>query len=221
MKQLRKNESGFSVIDVAVVVALLILIGAVGYLVAKHVENTQRTTTAYSGWKTYCDDEYKYCFRYPPSWSLQVANAATIIGNPTQVTLISPSFKTQVWYLNSASTSPHPNMFKVSGVDSGSLANQSLDIISGNFAGGNYTPFYIVAAAALLKDNLVSVGKTIQVYNVSHFFDKNSSGGENNQVKFESQPAGITFTSTSQALNWFNTSEAKTSLKILKSLYYQ
>ena len=82
MRKLQKNENGFSAVEIVLVLVIIVLIGAVGWLVYK--DNHKNTTTSakstsastksstststkttttpaatnpYAGWKTYCDTQ--------------------------------------------------------------------------------------------------------------------------------------------------------------------
>lgn len=92
MKQFRKNELGFSAVEVVMVVAIVALLGVVGWLVYKDHHKTTakntpivqpyKTTTPapkanaptaanpYAGWNTYTLKLEKITFRYPSTWQL-------------------------------------------------------------------------------------------------------------------------------------------------------
>ncbi len=87
MRILKNNEKGFGTVEAILIVIILVLIGAVGYLVYKNhhktppkvvtitktVTNTPKTnsttaTNPYTGWKSYTLPVEKLSFMYPSSW---------------------------------------------------------------------------------------------------------------------------------------------------------
>lgn len=111
-----KQPRGFSIIEGAIVVALVCVIGALGYFAytgqQKAVEDKKSnkaedraaistTTDAYAGWEEYCSTIEKSCFRYPSDWKLTKTSAAAS-GNPEfedadLATVVSPSGTSLVW----------------------------------------------------------------------------------------------------------------------------
>lgn len=87
MNKIKKNESGFSVTEVILVVVIVALIGVVGWLVYKdhhktttvNITNTPATkpstsissktatTNPYAGWKSYSNSQLS--FQYPSNWT--------------------------------------------------------------------------------------------------------------------------------------------------------
>jgi Tfp pilus assembly protein PilV len=69
-----KNESGFSVVELLLILVVLALIGVAAYFVAKHVNTTNRSNTTtsstaniYAGWKSYSDNAIS--IMYPNTWA--------------------------------------------------------------------------------------------------------------------------------------------------------
>jgi uncharacterized protein (UPF0333 family) len=104
MNKISKNQKGFTVLEGLLIVLILVVIGAVGYMVyhndhktkavsvsttaaktptTKNTSSTKPTTTAsanpYDGWKTYTLKNEKLSFEYPSSWTLS-ANDNNIDG---------------------------------------------------------------------------------------------------------------------------------------------
>lgn len=112
MNKIKKNESGFSVVE-ALLIIILVVIGAVGYMVYHNdnkskvvsanntaktsINNTSKastttTTNPYSGWSTYTDTSGWFTLKYPSDWTNNTAQAgSTVTEGPsqTQTTLTS------------------------------------------------------------------------------------------------------------------------------------
>lgn len=85
MNKLRKNESGFSAVEVILALIIVALICVVGYMVYKNhhktntavatkksssqTSTTSKPTNPYAGWLTCNDTTLGVHFRYPASWS--------------------------------------------------------------------------------------------------------------------------------------------------------
>jgi prepilin-type N-terminal cleavage/methylation domain-containing protein len=93
MNKIFKNEHGFSAVEVIMVLVIVGLICAVGFLVYKNhnkattvsAVNTTKTTTTtptknaanpYAGWTTYTLKYEKASFKYPSSWQLKDSSFA-------------------------------------------------------------------------------------------------------------------------------------------------
>jgi Tfp pilus assembly major pilin PilA len=128
----KNNQKGFSVLEAILIVVVVVLIGAVGYLVYK---NHDRTTTVvivtktvskpaksnstknkYAGWLQYCSSHEKACFKYPSTWLLQnnCAASSTSCRGINNVTITSPagtiiSFASEVSGVSGACLSGTPD----------------------------------------------------------------------------------------------------------------
>ena len=84
------NQKGFSVVEILIVIVVVGLLGAVGWLVYdrqkdKPSDNTAATSTTktsatpqtsetvdpYKDWQSYCDTRAKSCLKYPQGWNLE------------------------------------------------------------------------------------------------------------------------------------------------------
>ena len=87
MKRFKLKSGGFTVVEFLLVLIILILIGAVGYFVARHVDNNQNSTAQsmtagpYSGWKSYSDSYIS--MKYPSSW--WAGTSASVIDGGVEV----------------------------------------------------------------------------------------------------------------------------------------
>lgn len=87
MSKLSKNEQGFSIVELIMVIVIVILIGTVGYFVYKNHQPTKAVTLTktvtktpapaanaptaanpYAGWASYTLQNEKSTFQYPTSW---------------------------------------------------------------------------------------------------------------------------------------------------------
>lgn len=91
MKRLSLKSDGFTVVEFALVIVTLAIIGVAGYFVAKHVDKnkpiaatttasttkaksttaTTKTANPYAGWKSYTTAYEKISFNYPSNWTLK------------------------------------------------------------------------------------------------------------------------------------------------------
>lgn len=118
MNKLKKNESGFGTTELILVVVVIVLLTAVGYLVYKNqkkvtpvstktatVEKTSAPATVqpadqYAGWKQYTTKYQKVSIKYPSDWKLTdntgtqgAGSDASTVGTANQdlVTFTSPN----------------------------------------------------------------------------------------------------------------------------------
>jgi len=108
MSKFTKNENGFSGIEILMVVVIVALIGAVGYMVYKNkhqptkvvtvtktatktptpVANVPTVANPYSGWKEYTLKYEKLSFQYPSIWTIQDSSGSQGLSpNTDSVTL--------------------------------------------------------------------------------------------------------------------------------------
>jgi|GEM_PF-2178803 len=104
MSNIRKNEAGFSPIEVVVVLVIVALIGVVGWFVYKDHNKTNnsaatasagsansstQTPDAYVGWKTYTSKDEAFSMKYPDGWS--VTNEPAEGNLKESITLVGPN----------------------------------------------------------------------------------------------------------------------------------
>lgn len=102
MNRLKKNEQGFGVIEIILVLIIVILLGVVGWFVYKnHNKTTNNATTTtsntgttpskttatstqstnnYSGWPTYSSSVLGLNIKHPPGWTVNPGTQATCTG---------------------------------------------------------------------------------------------------------------------------------------------
>ena len=109
MKKLSKNQKGFTAVETVLVIAILVLIGVVGWLVYKNHHKTTTSTTysstaktstsssttktttpttttkppanPYAGWKTYTTSD-STSFKYPTNWTLTTSSQYVLLNSP-------------------------------------------------------------------------------------------------------------------------------------------
>jgi hypothetical protein len=99
MKKLRNDQQGFSAVEIILVVAVIVLLGLVGWMVHKNQNKTATAKTAntvktkstaqaaadpYKGWKTYTATLEPVSFRYPGDWTVATGDDAAVNRSDTQ-----------------------------------------------------------------------------------------------------------------------------------------
>lgn len=231
------NNKGFSVILALITLIALAAVGVVSYYAwHKHKNNSQAKTPAsrsiginqkdgsntktsadpYAGWQTYTDSLYGYSFKYPSDWKLNPALVPAQAGDAGDVQITSPDGSAVVSYINANNRDHDYSDLTTVSVDKVDLAKQTLSIVGGYVAyGTGYLPIYNMADSSVLASYPVSVGAVSKFPTTAWFTDQKA----NSLASFIAQPTRQEGT-TSAATNWFATPNAKTALKILKSLTY-
>lgn len=230
------NTKGLGLVGILVVVAVVALVGFSGWLVwhknhetkktsstsnSKSTENKNSTSTSnssaatsdpYEGWKTYTDAQCGYSFRYPANWNMEVTSTGVDLENPTQTL--------QASYTANDSHDQGPTDFTVTEI--AAIDATGLSAVGGyqptSGVVGNYWPKYEIAETASVSSYGLQVGKKSQFVNNPMF--KHQSSSSSCTSSFRAIPA-VTINTVSDALDWLNSSDAKTSLLILKSLSYK
>jgi hypothetical protein len=110
--KLKNNQSGFTVVEVLLLLIFLAIIGFIGVYVAHNRSgkpvavssstsksaNSSKSTAApdpYIGWKQYCSAHEKSCFKYPSNWTFtDNCGSAYACQDMDNVTITSPSKST-------------------------------------------------------------------------------------------------------------------------------
>lgn len=243
MYKISKNQSGFTVVEVLLLVIALAIISFGSYYVYRSqvkynnasnkssagsnnltANNSSTATSAYAGWKSYCDKASKSCFYYPSSWTAQAGlgnQGISITNSPATIEVgedVSPG----------ASTCTNKNLgmtaqLYVNSINNVTSSAVNLKVIGGyfinNFNGATvYNPYYELVTPALISQYNAAVGSTVTFPDAYSCY----TYGFNNMGDAGAQPINNTVNSSAQtALGWLNSSDAKTGLKILQSVYSQ
>jgi Tfp pilus assembly protein PilE len=225
MTKLSKNESGFSVVELAVVVLIVAVIGGIGYAV--HHNNHKNTDVSetlkksatvanpYAGWKTFCDSANYYCFQYPANWKFTNQNSP----DSTSAVITNPSDTASVSYNNAvngdslAASGFHANL-----IYQFAKPNNNLTIIGGYFTAQTnreQKPLYAVIDSSYLTSNPLIVGNIGQLSSI--MFTDSSDTNSNGTMQLTAADSGGLLPS-GQVNIWLNAKDTQTGLLILKSL---
>ena len=225
--RVRSDSKGFGLIEVLIVIALAVVVAGAGlYLYHKHADNNKKTTTSsstksstsanqqgsntansdpYSGWRTYCDSTVKACIKYPSDWVASQYGGLQNSACTEYASLTGPTNKDR------ASDTAY-----IASI--GALATPVSDLkIVGMVV--NNKPSYAVYNDSYLTQNNIQVGATQAIADVNYNFT-----GTTSDAALVGTPCAngySTITTLGQAKDWFNTTDAKTVLKVVQSLYYQ
>jgi hypothetical protein len=173
MKRVRKPENmvtfkndqrGFGVVETLMLLVIIVLIGAAGWLVLKNHSKTVKSSNAqttqsastqssagpnqsqYAGWKSFCSSYGGLCLKYPVSWKLSQATSAPGASASGQEvnTITSPSTNVTVTYRPSAQVSGdrRQEAIKVAGVVPTAISGlEVLKLI--DYTGGSANPYAV------------------------------------------------------------------------------
>ena len=226
------NAKGFGTLAVLALVIVVAALGGGGYYVwhknhdkkkttasttssssssqSNNTTNTQ-TTDPYAGWKTYTDSQNHYSFKYPSDWTLSAGGSQGIIS----ATILNPSKTAEVDY---ASPYVHDSglvNFNPASVNDLTVGGMSMKIVGGVYTTSASEADYGVVDSSFLQTYPLTIGQDTQFPNALRFTSMNQG---TSTTAFRARTT--TTLSSADAKSWFNTSDAKTSLLILKSLTY-
>lgn len=228
--QKKTNVNGFAIIELLIIIAVVLVLGVVGVLVynqqhkpkadttstssstsdkskASTSTSKQTATDPYAGWKSYCDTDNHYCFKYPTDWTFNGGK------------VLNPSNTVQVVYTNPDTRDGGPLPFTTSYVGKLEAANQDVSAVGGYYTmGSNYSPTYVVADSSLLTTYSLTVGQQGQFIGNASFANE----GTDFRGQLVSYPtvSNASFSTLAAAQDWLNSADAKISLQILQSLSY-
>ena len=233
---MKKNEKGFSAVEIILVLVVVGLIGVVGFMVYKNhnkkpATNTVATTTTtkpattetkpatdpYAGWKSYCGDSGA-CFKYPSDWNpVTTGPAGSEPGNfrNPQQTLKLVSGKN-----DSNGTLTNPALWYTSKLESLSTASDKYKVWGGYLsATGVYVPQYAVVDASKVGSSGLVVGQTKSTTDDTYTSYTINNGSQHYSLDvFALSNDGF---NKSKADAWFSSDDAKTALLIVQSLYFK
>jgi hypothetical protein len=236
MGKIRKNETGFSAVEIVLVLVIVGLIGVVGYMVYKNQHKTTApvattistkpasTTPAktapadpYAGWKQYCDTDHKTCFKYPADWAQNedkvalsdtVNNVGSTVASPNKTVNISYDFP----YIKDGGES---NFLTMSIDDVPNYPD--LKIVGGIYTDMNNFSEYAIVNSSVVSQYGLAVGKTTQ-FIVTPRFHASTDGDYQFVAIAAANGADHTLTA---AKSEFSSQDAKTGVLILKSFSKQ
>lgn len=219
MKNSPLNSKGFGLLGVLVIVLVVAIAGFSGWFIWNKNHDTKKTTDSsntngsnkddntttdpYEGWRTYCETQSKYCFRYPTAWSVESDAVSTTLRNAQKTVMATFAYKV---VKDGGNTD-----FYVSTVEPVS-ALSSLSVVGGFMTDGNSPTYAVVNAdqAAPLKKGEVNQFAIAPRY----------TGADSEGVQFIVYSTGMAFSTTDESKAWFETAAARESLLALKSLTY-
>jgi len=241
------EESGFSVVEVMIVLLLLVLIGAGGWLVYKgnhKTTTTSHTANLYTGWRSFCSSYGGLCLRYPSDWTLStkvegVAPASNIAPQPTtkEANITSPSGNVTVEY--------QPYCIQLAAPPTGMYTDDVLSVTTpsgapnfkvvkaiSSYQGGtsNISESLYLTSGAVVRQNSITVGAhtdtTGTIDEAAAGFFKNTKSLEPNSLQcinvgsLRNSTRGnyLNFSSTAAVRAWFSTNDAQIATQILDSV---
>jgi hypothetical protein len=227
------TANGFGLLVLLIIMVALILVGCAGAYVY-HQDHKTKTTTAstvssksstktgnqtttaqtdpYAGWKSYCDTTYHYCFKYPTDWTFDAGE------------LVSPSKMVKVDYQNPDNRDGGPLTFTPTYIQKLTSANQDLTVVGGYYPtttamGSVIAPIYSITDSSQLTTSPLKVDTQGQYVGNPIFTDAGAS--TTTYGAMTATPDAASIKTTVDAQTWLDSADAKTSLQILQSFYYQ
>jgi hypothetical protein len=237
MGKIRKNEKGFSVVEIVLVIAVVGLIVVVGYMVYKnHNKTTNNSTTTasatsttpaktttttptpkvdpYSGWKTNCDTATNGCFRYPSDWDNLIRGTdVTALGGNKGETLT-------LEYNEPTDANGGLGDFLTKSVDPVTVSGSSYQLVGGYYTVSNVPGYYLVDSS-LAQQLGLKAGVASKITNNDLYFTFNSKKATFVVHYNTAASSGAATIPTSTANAWFTSADGQTALKAVQSFYKQ
>lgn len=217
---MKSNQKGFSVVEILIVIVVVGLLGAAGWLVYDRqksktdtTQTTQQTSVAkeseakkeadpYANWKSQCDDKAGLCFKYPSDWKVEEAT-------DTYISVVSPGTTARVAY--------QPNYERDGGIREVTPVKL---VNSTNFTGYSVAGTYSVyldkpnvvydLVKGTVEENGFKVGQATKSLDNPRF-DYNGA-----TYKVFGTPTAD-FANETEAKAWFDSADGKTVLLIMQS----
>lgn len=224
------DRKGFSIVEALIVLVVLAAIAASGWLAWQHDHDKKKSSSSapttsqqakssgssnsssqradpYAGWKTYCDTTTAACIKYPSDWNA-VPNFPGAFENTDDTGYVSLTPGT--------GKDEAQDVAYIQSIESITPGTMSLSII-GYIVNGE--PGIGVYNSAYVSSGDLRSGATVRIVDGNQTFD--AKGGPATLVATPGAKGYASITNTPQAKGWFETPEAQTCLKILRSLYYR
>jgi hypothetical protein len=246
MKAIKSEGSGFSSVEVVMIILVIVIIGSASfYVFNKNIKkplsslgsSKLQPVDVYAGWKLSCDNTVKLCFRYPPEWSVNnQSNSAGIVvtvinakasadaqyGNVPTTTGVPTSVYTSNPLLT---TSPPPslvvdlsNTYNFNTVNIAKADDKRFKVVGGYYASANENiPSYLVVTNDTITKLGLVVGQTSKLQ--ANSFNIYSPLLSNNIILFGAGPITNNSFTITQAASWFSSFDGKITLQVAKSFY--
>jgi hypothetical protein len=236
MGKIRRDEAGFSAIEIVLVLFVVGLIGVVGFMVYKNhnkkvTTNSVATTTTtaptstqtktttpaldpYADWKKYCDTVTNGCFRYPSDWDdLIKGTDVTALGGNKGETLT-------LEYTQPTDANGGLGDFLTKSIDPVTISGSSYQLVGGYYTISNVPGYYLVDST-LAQQLGLKVGATTKISNNDLYFTFASKKATLVVHYNTAASGGASSVAASTANAWFTTNDGKTAQKIVQSFYKQ
>jgi hypothetical protein len=235
MKKL--NQNGFGLVEGILLFVAVAIIGGVGFYVYKASQNNPNSAKSdsqkveapkkvvavkkdpYAGWKSYCDERVKLCFKYPDDWDVSAEYSKE--RNSTYTSVTNPVATVRVMYST--------NYFKDGGIVAETpVLLENTKLLSGYSVAGHSV--YINASGYVANLDIINgsvekngyeIGKPTNELNNPRFTYNKTA------IKLSAWPLDKTrkslgyMSTEAKAREWFKSSDAKVALQILHSLSKQ
>lgn len=217
----RKIQAGFGVVEIVCGLVVIALIGLVGWYVwnnnATHLPNSQKSAAAqttvstpvdkYQGWKAYCDDLRKACFKYPNDWTIDSGAEGATFENQSKTVVVD--------YNNNDTRDGATVPYYVAGIEGLTINNTSLNVLGGFVVvPNNVRAEYKIVDAAFATG--LTVGQQGAVANTARFTNKDGTHSH-----LEAYPTNTDGYDSNKAKIWFTSSDAQTAKRIIESFYFK
>lgn len=226
---MKKNQKGFGPIELLILLLVVAVICVGGWYAWRHNHDDAKTKAAatntqdpYSGWKSYCNTITSDCFKYPSDWKLNGSPNdlhEAFLSNQIDSAIRQRPETVSIEYHNPsgcAEACQQETFYTVQVVPlSGTYSN--LTVLGGMITDANNVPMYMLVDSAYVKDHSVTAGKAFTFTEGTGYTQKSGKA----QSSLEALDTEVTTLPVPQqkALDWFSTTDAKTSLMIMKSFF--
>ena len=243
MKKL--NKSGFSVVELFLILLVIILLCVVGWMVYKDHHktltssgvSTNKTTTKstsainpYKGWLSYCSSGGGLCFKYQNSWTLSSSGNSIV----PQESVINSSKSVFISYYSAGVISGTGSPATVNVISVNPTQTKDFEVVgliqtisSSTNSLSNYYDYLFISSSAATEGASNNPYTTNSTYTNSYepgqylFTNKNlPKYSQAIEVSDSNSTLNASFNSLQAAENWFKGADVVTATQILESLNY-